>query len=167
VRRHKSANGRLSATRDAQPGQDVLARNHSRGLGTARLRTQSYRPSGLPWRQAHQPRRPSQLRRHVRPSRRPVTRHPHAVERLVLRRRSARRKALVQTAVGLGDRMKSHPAGMRLGTGGRMGPRRRLRQSGRGELGTQRRPGDQGNEQAQRGDNGDGQLPSQPSTSAP
>jgi hypothetical protein len=40
-------------------------------------------------------------------------------------------------ADGLGGRMKLHLAGMRLDTVGPMGPRRRLRQCGRGELGTQ------------------------------
>ena len=40
-------------------------------------------------------------------------------------------------ADGSGDSMKLHLAGMRLDTLGPMGPRRRLRQCSRGELGTQ------------------------------
>jgi hypothetical protein len=67
----------------------------------------------------------------------------------------------------LGASMKLQLAGMRLETLGPMGPRRRLRQCSRGELGTQRGPGDQGNEQAQRGDDCDGRLPSSSRTSTP
>jgi hypothetical protein len=70
-------------------------------------------------------------------------------------------------ADGLGDSMKLHPAGMRLDTLGPVGPRCRLRQCSRRELGTQGGPCDQGNEQAQRGDDCDGQLPSSSPTSVP
>jgi hypothetical protein len=63
--------------------------------------------------------------------------------------------------------MMLHLVGMRLDTVGPMGPRRRLRQCSRGEPGTQRGPRDQCNEQAQRGDDRDGQLPSSSPTSAP
>jgi len=44
---------------------------------------------------------------------------------------------MVQMADGLGGRMRMHQGGMRLDTVGSMGPRRRLRQRTRGELGTQ------------------------------
>lgn len=67
----------------------------------------------------------------------------------------------------LGNSMKLHLAGMHLDTLGSVGPRNRLRQGSCGELRTQRGTCDQGNQQAQRGDDRDGQLPSSSRTRAP
>jgi hypothetical protein len=67
---------------------------------------------------------------------------------------------MLQTADGSGASMQLHLAGIRVDTVGPMGPRRWLRQCSGGELGAQRGPGDQGNKQAERSDDCDGQLPS-------
>lgn len=122
----------LSAANDAELGQRVSVVKSGHGYspeGAARLKLWG----GKRRRQRH----PVRLRRQVDPTGRPVTRHPHVAERLLIRRCRARRNAMFQTADGLGGSVTLHRAGMRLDTLGRMSPRRRLRQCRRGELWTQ------------------------------
>lgn len=140
-----------SAADNAEPGGVVSV------VGNGRRRDADRRRLGRGKRSRQ--RQPAALVRHRRPAGRPVACHPHAVERLFVRRRRAGCRAMVGTADRLGS-VSARMTGLRLRTLGLLGPRRRLGERARCELRAQGGSGDQGDEQAQRRHDGDDRPPS-------